>query len=325
MPAIPMTITNAGLEAIVNAQLGAIDAVTIAEIGLTATPFIMAPTLTALPGEFRRLDTVAGQAVSETVMHVTAYDAAAIIYDVTGFGLYDDDGVLIAAYSAASDPVLSKAQLATSLFALDIGMAADQVAVIEFGAPVFTNPPATETTAGVAQIADNAEADAGVDDATIMSPKKVKRLLDALLPPGIISMWSGSIASIPVGWHLCDGTDGTPDLTEKFIIGAGYDYDPGDTGGAASHDHGGETADHTLTIAEIPEHDHPNGVGDQITTSFVYSTVPASSVSNMNNDAGAGTFQGLTGQTGGGTGHSHDIATASNLPPFYALAFIMRV
>lgn len=180
MPALQIMITDAGIEAIADAQGGATEAVVIAEIGLTNTPFVMAPTIEVLPGEFRRIATVAGQAVAENILHVTAYDAAAIAYDVTGFGLYDADGTLIAVYSDEEDPILSKAALATSLFAIDISIAADIAAVIEFGDPQFLNPPATETVAGVAEIADNDEADAGLDDATIMSPKKVKRVLDAL-------------------------------------------------------------------------------------------------------------------------------------------------
>ena len=49
--------------------------------------------------------------------------------------------------------------------------------------------------------------------------------------------WYGSVVSIPSGWHLCDGSVGTPDLRGKFIVGAGGTYDPGDTGGADSQTH----------------------------------------------------------------------------------------
>jgi len=54
---------------------------------------------------------------------------------------------------------------------------------------------------------------------------------------GIICLWSGAIVDIPDGWYLCDGTHGTPDLTDRFIIGAGSSYAVDDTGGAVSHDH----------------------------------------------------------------------------------------
>lgn len=56
----------------------------------------------------------------------------------------------------------------------------------------------------------------------------------AHVPLGGIVMWSGSAASVPSGWHVCDGTSGTPDLRDKFVVGAGGDYAVGDTGGNAT-------------------------------------------------------------------------------------------
>lgn len=47
--------------------------------------------------------------------------------------------------------------------------------------------------------------------------------------PGMIMMWHGSVATIPSGWHLCDGAAGTIDLRNKFLIGAGDAYNPGDS------------------------------------------------------------------------------------------------
>ena len=55
-----------------------------------------------------------------------------------------------------------------------------------------------------------------------------------LVPSGVILMWSGTTDNIPKGWFLCDGTNGTPNLRDRFIIGAGGKYSPGATGGAAS-------------------------------------------------------------------------------------------
>lgn len=180
MTALAMMITNAGLDAIVAAESGGTDEIRITEIGLTAAPFIAAPTLDALPGEFKRVDAVSGQAVSANVIHVTAYDPSADVYDVSGIGIYTDGGILLAVYSATEDAVLSKAELATGLIMFDIAFANNMAALIEFGDALFLNPPASELVKGVAEIADNVEADAGLDDTRIMSPKKVKRVLDAL-------------------------------------------------------------------------------------------------------------------------------------------------
>src|SRR3546814_5816169 len=97
-----LLITDAGLAAIIDAQEGGTDAILIHSIGLTDTPFVMAPTLTAVPGQFRVIETVSGQAVAENIIHVVAYDPAPVTSDVTGFGLFDTDGVLIAVYSASA-------------------------------------------------------------------------------------------------------------------------------------------------------------------------------------------------------------------------------
>lgn len=54
---------------------------------------------------------------------------------------------------------------------------------------------------------------------------------------GFITLWFGSLASIPTGFALCDGTQGTPDLRDRFLVGAGDTYNPDDTGGSVNHNH----------------------------------------------------------------------------------------
>jgi hypothetical protein len=118
------------------------------------------------------------------------------------------------------------------------------------------------------------------------------------IPIGCITMWSGSIAAIPTNWHLCDGTNGTPNLLDRMVVCAGNSYAAGVTGGEATH---------TLTIAEMPSHCHyMNGWTNDATGG------PAA--------PGAGPFEGgyNTNYTGGGQPHN-------NMPPYYALAYIMRI
>src|SRR6056297_2288065 len=69
----------------------------------------------------------------------------------------------------------------------------------------------------------------------------------ALIPSGGIIMWSGLITSIPTGWGLCDGSNGTPDLRNRFVVGAGDQYDRNDIGGS-------DTVQ--LTEGELPSHSH---------------------------------------------------------------------
>ena len=111
---------------------------------------------------------------------------------------------------------------------------------------------------------------------------------------GFICLWSGAVEDIPAGWHLCDGTAGTPDLRDKFIIGAGSTYGVGDTGGSDSHDH-----DFTGI-----EHNHGIDAGSVII-----------------NSAPDGDFEGGTTLTAAdGT-----VEPKTELPPYYALAFIMKI
>lgn len=191
--ALTLQLTNAGLDAIVDATGGGTDDVFITQIGLTAEAFTQAPTLTAIPGEFKRLDTVAGQEVAPNVIHMTGYDTSADVYDVRGFGLYLSDGTLFATHSA-DDPVLSKAQLAFGLFSLDVAFSDDVAAAFSFGDNVFLYPPATETVRGVAKLATQARVDAaadGEDDAeTIVTPKTLRARL--------ATFWTAVAAAIGV-------------------------------------------------------------------------------------------------------------------------------
>ena len=124
----------------------------------------------------------------------------------------------------------------------------------------------------------------------------------SLFVTGMIMMWYGSVASIPSGWVLCDGNNSTPDLRNRFVVGAGTggNYSPGDTGGANSV---------TLTVAQIPAHTHTyerTDVGINVNDR----PWPAS-----NNDCDM-TNQN-TSSTGGGQSHE-------NRPPYYALCYIMK-
>jgi len=70
------------------------------------------------------------------------------------------------------------------------------------------------------------------------------------VPSGVITMWSGSTNAVPSGWLLCDGNNGTPDLRDRFVVGAGGSYSVNDTGGADSV---------TLSTSEMPSHSHGSG------------------------------------------------------------------
>ena len=145
---------------------------------------------------------------------------------------------------------------------------------------------------------------------------------ESAVPSGVIVMWSGAVDQIPEGWLLCDGQNGTPDLRDRFIVGAGNAYNVGTAGGAAMHSHAisDRTGFSTLSINEMPIHAH----------TFVAAQTGANGPylygdnSQLINDTTL-----TTNAAGGSYGHAHSIdmtsAQASNLPPYYALAYIMKL
>lgn len=71
----------------------------------------------------------------------------------------------------------------------------------------------------------------------------------AAIVSGIIMIWSGTLLDVPTGYAVCDGENGTPDLRERFIVGAGTEYEPHDTGGQESFEwETSHTHDHPLTV-----------------------------------------------------------------------------
>nr|DAI68360.1 MAG TPA: LONG TAIL FIBER PROTEIN [Caudoviricetes sp.] len=178
MTALVLSLTNAGLAA-VQAASGS-DPVVIAELGLTATPFEVAPTLTALPGEFKRIAAVSGTAAAANITHMTAYDTSSEVWNATGLGLWLADGTLFAVYSAGST-IINKAAVAFALVSFDIAWQADLAASIAFGDPIFTNPPATEAMRGLIELADADEALAGADLLRALTPGRAKAVVLAWL------------------------------------------------------------------------------------------------------------------------------------------------
>jgi hypothetical protein len=138
--------------------------------------------------------------------------------------------------------------------------------------------------------------------------------LTATFVQGMIILWSGSIATIPSGWVLCDGTNSTPNLRDRFIVGAGTTYAVNTTGGSANAIVVSHT--HTATVTD-PGHNH-----SFTTSNFTEAAVPG---------GGANPESSITGTTGSNTtGITVGISTAgssatnANLPPYYALAYIMK-
>ena len=141
-----------------------------------------------------------------------------------------------------------------------------------------------------------------------------------LVPSGVIVMWSGSIASIPSGWLLCDGTGGTPNLRDKFIVGAGSTYAVAAIGGSANAITVAHT--HTATVTDAG-HVHQQ---QTVFTVGGSSSLKAPSDGGNDNLLGASGYNTLSAVTGISVSNSSTgvSGTNANLPPYYALAYIMK-
>ena len=157
------------------------------------------------------------------------------------------------------------------------------------------------------------------------------QITSSLFPAGGIILWSGSTASIPSGWVLCNGSNSTPDLRDRFVVGAGSSYAVNATGGASSV---------TLATSQIPAHNHsasssssttihdsghshsisavrPSESGNTISTSADGTSVTASTNSATTGITASTSTSTSIVNTGGGGSHE-------NRPPYYALAYIMK-
>ncbi|WP_193215439.1 hypothetical protein [Aliarcobacter butzleri] len=172
----------------------------------------------------------------------------------------------------------------------------------------------------------------------------LKKIIDSILddiskldiiPKGIINMWSGAIINIPNGWALCNGQNGTPDLRDKFIVGAGTSYNVGSTGGSkdaivVSHSHTQASHTHTATAAADGAHAHniptyntggiPGNAGraataGQANNPYDVSTSSVGTHTHTITNVAVSPTIASTGSSG----------TNANLPPYYALAFIIKI
>lgn len=176
---------------------------------------------------------------------------------------------------------------------------------------------------------------------------QINDITNAFMPRGGIIMWSGTVATIPTGWALCDGTNGTPDLRGRFVIGSSTTYSQGTSGGSATktlseanmpaHNHSGTTTSgegtHTHTITD-PGHSHSGSSAAQTQTQSGNGLVSGSGnppVVSAGTIAAANTT-GITINSAN-SAHTHTFATDTKgsgtafdiLPPYYSLAYIMKL
>ena len=181
----------------------------------------------------------------------------------------------------------------------------------------------------------------------------VRALIDLMMPYGTIILWAGSIAQIPVGWWLCNGTNSTPNLADRFVLGAHAGRAPGAAAGSFAavtdaqgvHVHGGATKGTVLTEAMIAAHLHAGqttsngwhdhamplsagqGPGDPGNSTYFTAMNPGARVEA----SGDHVHNFTTDLRGGNAAHTHDLwadgshaHNVSIVPPYFALCYLMR-
>lgn len=151
-------------------------------------------------------------------------------------------------------------------------------------------------------------------------------LLSRVIPKGTILIWSGSAETIPANWSLCDGTNGTPDLRDKFIVGAGNNYTPNSSGSANTHTHAINVADTEFTSTSDGNHTHamPSNWYARNLSCGVHTGIDTNGHFDANN---------THTQEAGVHNHTVKVVIPSfnsdnndnpPLPPWYALCYIMK-
>lgn len=157
----------------------------------------------------------------------------------------------------------------------------------DIASPTFTGSPAAPT------------ATPGSNTTQIANTSYVRGELNTLIPAGIITLWSGAISAIPSGWLLCNGANSTPDLRDRFVVGAGTTYAVGATGGANTV---------TLDSTMIPSHTHSltaSGTTGGHSNDHTHTVTSSGTTSTVSNDH-THTFAGSTG--GQSNTHSHGVS-----------------
>jgi hypothetical protein len=167
--------------------------------------------------------------------------------------------------------------------------------------PAFTGVPTAPTATG------------GTNTTQIATTAFVQLSATASIPVGCIVLWSGSVATIPAGWLLCNGAYSTPNLADRFIIGAGNTYAVNVAGGSTD----AVTVSHTHTAAVAdPGHFHQETFGTAVSGADLRPTAVANSTGD--NTRNAVTNISVTNAPTGVSGVN------ANMPPYYALCYIIK-
>jgi microcystin-dependent protein len=233
----------------------------------------------------------------------------------------DSDNLTIKSLVSDKDVIFKGNDGGSEITALTLDMSAAGDATFNSG----ITSPGTVTSSGTLAVTGNLTLDgaSGTSGQVLTSAGSGSTPTWATaVPSGVIMLWSGATDAIPTGYVICDGNNSTPDLRDRFVVGAGSTYSVDATGGSATVTPSGTNAGTALSESQLPAHNH--------TTTITFTNGTTSSSSSTRLAGGGATTLGTqtydTDNTGSGATHTHTFTgdSQTNLPPYYALAYIMK-
>ncbi len=183
-----IVLTNAGLQKIINAEQTGTAPVVISQIAFGSGQYNANASQIALQNEIKRLPVISGGTDNDHSIHVAVQDTSSDSYSVYEFGLFFEDGTLFAVYSQTGTPILQKTISSVAQFECGVALQGVNVESISFGDVAFTYPYATETNPGIAEIATEAEAQAGTDNTRIITPANLQTVTATTERKGVIEV-----------------------------------------------------------------------------------------------------------------------------------------
>ena len=184
---ISVIITNDGINALINAAHTGSEKVTLNNIKFFSSYQAVTVNTHAsdMPtsAKVADLSAVGGEQTSSNTLHIDCADNSDVAYKAYTIGIYTSDGILFGATSAET-PILEKVETSIAMFACDVLIANADLSVVEFDNPVFTNPTATTTKAGVVRLATDDEATAMQSSTIAVTPVNLKAYGDYLSKNG---------------------------------------------------------------------------------------------------------------------------------------------
>ena len=231
----------------------------------------------------------------------------------------DSDNLTIKSLVSDKDVIFQGNDGGSGITALTLDMSAAGEATFNAG----LTAPGTITSSGTLAVTGNLTLDGASGTSGQVLPSAGSGSTPTwsnALPSGVILLWSGATDAIPTGFVICDGNNSTPDLRDRFVVGAGSTYSVNDTGGSAAITPAGTNAGTALSTAQLPSHTHSTdiqqaqfGTGSEVRVA-------------QGGGANISLQTYVSASTGSGDTHTHTFSgnSQSNLPPYFALAYIMK-